>query len=251
MTLPPPPRAIALCGTGQRDVPGGTLPAGPMTVEFDKGQLRYLKVNGVEVLRGIGFLVGDEKWGTYAPRLGRLKIEERADGFTVSFRAVCKRSDQEISYTAVIEGTRGGDLSFACTATPKTEFLTARTGFVVLHPLRGVAGFPVQIEHVDGSLVVGRFPELVDPVQPVLDIRALTHEILPGLKATVRMEGDAFEMEDHRNWTDASFKTYVGPLARPWPYTLAAGKPVTQSIKFSLSGPAPAERSGAAERTVT
>ena len=29
------------------------------------------------------------------------------------------------------------------------------------------------------------------------------------------MSGDSFEMEDHRNWTDASFKTYVRPLALP------------------------------------
>ena len=28
-------------------------------------------------------------------------------------------------------------------------------------------------------------------------------------------------MEDQRNWTDASYKTYVRPLALPWPYTLA------------------------------
>ena len=38
------------------------------------------------------------------------------------------------------------------------------------------------------------------------------------------MEGDTFEMEDHRNWTDASFKTYVRPLALPWPYTLQGGR---------------------------
>jgi len=50
------------------------------------------------------------------------------------------------------------------------------------------------------------------------------------------MEGDTYETEDHRNWTDASFKTYVRPLARPWPYTLEAGEPVKQSIKVSLSG---------------
>ena len=250
MTHPTPSRAIALCGTEQRDVPGRTLRAGAMTVEFDNGQLRYLKINGVEVLRGIGFLVRDENWGTYAPKLGRLKIDQRADGFSLSFRAVCKRTDQEISYVAVIEATGGGDLSFVCTATPKTEFLTARTGFVVLHPLHGVAGFPVEIEHVDGKMVLGRFPELVDPVQPVLDIRALTHELLPGLKATVRMEGDAFEMEDHRNWTDASFKTYVRPLSRPWPYTLAAGKPVTQSITISLSGAVPAAQGAAASQRV-
>ena len=37
------------------------------------------------------------------------------------------------------------------------------------------------------------------------------------------MQGDIFEMEDQRNWTDASYKTYVRPLALPWPYTLPAG----------------------------
>jgi hypothetical protein len=217
-----------------------------MAVEFDNGQLRYLKVNGVEVLRGIGFLVRDENWGTYTPALSNLRIDQRADGFTVSFHAVCKRHDQEISFDVVIEGTPEGNLSFGGTATPKTDFLTARTGFVVLHPLRGVAGFPLEVEHVDGRVVVGTFPALVNPVQPVLDIRALTHEVMPGLKATVRMEGDTFEMEDHRNWTDASFKTYVRPLNRPWPYTLKAGEPVEQSIKVTLSGKVPASRGAAA-----
>ncbi len=31
------------------------------------------------------------------------------------------------------------------------------------------------------------------------------------------MEGDTYEMEDQRNWTDASYKTYVRPLAYPGP----------------------------------
>jgi hypothetical protein len=246
MTHPQPGRAIALCGTEQPDVVGRTLRAGPMEVEFDNAQLRYLKVSGVEVLRGIGFLVRDENWGTYAPVLTNLKIDQRADGFSVSFHAVCKRNDQEIAYDASIEGSAEGNLSFVGTATPKTDFLTARTGFVVLHPLRGVAGCTLEVEHVDGSIVAGKFPELVDPVQPVLNIRALTHEVMPGLKAIVRMEGDTFEMEDHRNWTDASFKTYVRPLSRPWPYTLIAGETVRQSITVTLSGKGAAGRGAAA-----
>src|SRR6185436_14219684 len=49
-------------------------------------------------------------------------------------------------------------------------------GFVVLHPLKGVAGQAVDIEHVDGSKVKSKFPELVNPIQPVLNIRSLTHE---------------------------------------------------------------------------
>ena len=66
------------------------------------------------------------------------------------------------------------------------------------------------------------FPASIDPVQPMMDLRALTHEAAPGLTVTCRMEGDTYEMEDQRNWTDASYKTYVRPLALPWPYTLAA-----------------------------
>jgi D-apionolactonase len=235
MKTPNPSRAIALCGTEQPDVPGRILKAGPLSVEFDNGQLRYLRYNGVEVLRAVGFLVRDENWGTYTPIISNLQINQRANGFSIAFHAVCKRPGQEIGYDASIEATPDG-LVFEGSAIPQTKFLTARTGFVVLHPLKGVAGCPLEVEHVDGKIVKTKFPTEVNPVQPVLNIRSLTHEVLPGLKATVRMEGDTFEMEDHRNWTDASFKTYVRPLILPWPYTLQAGERVVQLIKLTLTG---------------
>jgi hypothetical protein len=230
------------CGTEQPDVVGRVLEAGPLSVELDNGNLRYLKVGGVEVLRALAFLVRDENWGTYIPTLSDVVVDQRADGFTVSYHAACRRAGQEIGYEARIEGRSDGSLEFTGVATPATDFLTARTGFVVLHPLHGVAGNPLEIEHVDGRRVNSTFPALVDPVQPFLDIRSLTHEVLPGLKAVVRMEGDTFEMEDHRNWTDASFKTYVRPLALPWPYTLKAGETVRQSVTMSLIGTARAAR---------
>ena len=216
----------------------GPVTAGPLSVELDNGALRYLRVNGVEVLRAVAFLVRDENWGTYVPALSDLKVDQRNDGFSVSYHAVCKGAGREIAFDCTIEGKPDGSLNFAGTATPKTDFLTARTGFVILHPLNGVAGHGIEVEHVDGKVVKDKFPPLVNPIQPFLHIRALTHEVLPGLKATVRMEGDTWEMEDHRNWSDASFKTYVRPLALPWPYTLKAGEPVRQSISITLSGKA-------------
>ena len=245
-----PSRAITLCGTEQPDTPGRILKAGPMTVEFDNGQLRYLKVNGIEVLRAIGFLIRDKNWGTATPTISNLKVDQRSDSFSVSFHAACRIENQELVYDAKIEGMKDGNLEFTGTAVPKTDFLTARTGFVVLHPLKGVAGFPVDIEHVDGNKIKSKFPELVNPIQPVLDIRSLTHEVMPGLKATVRMEGDTFEMEDHRNWTDASFKTYVRPLMLPWPYTLKAGEVVKQAIKVTLSGVAAKGGESAAGKSI-
>ena len=127
-----------------------------------------------------------------------------------------------------------------------SDFVTNRTGFVVLHPLEGVSGAPVEVEHVDGSVEQSRFPELIDPTCPFMDIRALTHEPLPGLRVACRMEGDTFEMEDQRNWLDASYKTYVRPLALPWPYTIAQGEKLSQRISLAVDGqPARSLASGA------
>jgi len=53
------------------------------------------------------------------------------------------------------------------------------------------------------------------------------------------MEGDAWETEDHRNWTDASFKTYCRPLELPWPYTIAGGTEVRHTVTLSFEGRLP------------
>jgi len=250
MTSALPSRAIKLCGTEQPDGVGRVLRAGPLSVELDNGNLRYLRLGDVEVLRALAFLVRDENWGTCVPALKDLVVEQRPDSFSVSYRANCNRAGQELAYVARIEGRSDGSLEFTGAVTPTTNFVTARTGFVVLHPLKGVAGRPVVVEPTDGSVQTSRFPELVDPLQPFLNLRSLTHEVMPGLQAAVRMEGDTFEMEDHRNWTDASFKTYVRPLALPWPYLLKAGVPVRQSVSLTLSGVVPAAAASTVDKTV-
>ncbi|MGH6884365.1 MAG: hypothetical protein ACREFM_25815, partial [Hypericibacter sp.] len=245
MAIAAPSPAIMLAGTEQPNVAGRTLKAGPLTAELENGALRTIRFGGVEVLRTVAFLVRDENWGTFDPAIGDLKVTEGADGFAVSYKAVCSDAKRKIRYDARIAGKPDGSLSFEATATPETDFLTNRTGFVVLHPLKGVAGHPVKIEHVDGRKVADKFPAIVNPVQPFLDIRALSHEAAPGVWATTRMEGDSFEMEDHRNWCDASYKTYVRPLALPWPYTLKKGESFKQSVSLSFSGPAPKPATGA------
>jgi hypothetical protein len=76
-----------------------------------------------------------------------------------------------------------------------------------------------------------------------MDIRALSHEVTVGLRVTCTMTGDTFEMEDQRNWTDASYKTYVRPLGLPFPYRLTAGEIIEQAIEIRFVGqPAAARR---------
>ena len=245
MALAEPSSLIKTTGTLEADTAGKTLLAGALSVEFDNGNLRYIRLKGVEVLRALSFLVRDENWGTYTPVLRNLSIKQQPSSFVISYQASCTRQDQSIDYEAHIEGHADGSLIFRGKAIPKTDFLTARTGFVVLHPLTGVVGQALKVEHVDGTVTESQFPEQVNPDCPFRDIRALSHQVLPGVWARCVMQGDAFEMEDHRNWTDASFKTYVRPLSRPWPYTLPAGEAIEQSVSLHFSGPVPGHASSA------
>ncbi len=229
-------RARLIYGTSEAPPPPHHLTAGALSAMLEDGNLRTVRFDGVEVIRAVSFLVRSRAWTTLAPAISDLVVEQTADAFTIAYTARVQDGDATLDYVARIRGEAGGRLAFECTATAVTAFETCRTGFVVLHPLFGVAGNHVRIAHADGSVEDGRFPALIDPVQPLRNLRALTHTPVPGLTVTCRMEGDTFEMEDQRNWTDASLKTYVRPLALPWPYTLAAGERLVQRVTLNCAG---------------
>ena len=167
-------RAVKLCGTEQVDPPMRTLTAGPLSAEFDNGALRYIRFGGVEVLRAIAFLVRDENWGTFTPTIEDLRdraVRRRLHGLLP--RPPAPTRTRRLVYDARITGRRDGSLAFEVVAEPRTDVLTNRTGFIVLHPVEGVAGRPVRILHVDGREEQSRFPEAIDPRCPFRDIRAL------------------------------------------------------------------------------
>jgi hypothetical protein len=235
-----PSKAVMYFGTEAPVERPKVLRAGPLTCALENGNLRYIRIGDKEALRALSFIVRDENWATYNPVISNLKVGQGPSGFEVSYDAVCKDARQELHYRATIEGRTDGSLLFEGAATAVSDFLTNRTGFVVLHAIDGVAGCWVRVEHTDGRTVESEFPTLIDPACPFQDIRALTHEVGDGVKVKLTMEGDAFEMEDHRNWNDASYKTYVRPLAKPWPFTIAAGETTEQRVLLQIEGEAPA-----------
>ncbi|KQR77961.1 D-apionate lactonase [Rhizobium sp. Leaf341] len=232
--------AFRLTGTFRTEPDPLVLIAGGLSAEFSGGALRNIRYEGVEVLRAISFLVRDRDWGTYDPEIADLVVDQHANGFTVSYGATCLGPDgTHLDIKARIDGESDGRLRFSGTARSDTGFETNRCGFCVLHPIVGVAGSAVRIEHVDGTLEDTVLPDLIEPWQPFKDMRAITHLARPGVKVECRMEGDTFEMEDQRNWSDASYKTYVRPLALPWPYHIAAGAEVEQAITLQVMHDAP------------
>ena len=71
-----PSRAIQWFGTEEPVAPVRLLKAGPLTAELEGGNLRYVRFDGVEMLRAISFIVRDRNWGTYSPRISGLNISE-------------------------------------------------------------------------------------------------------------------------------------------------------------------------------
>ncbi|SDB35454.1 hypothetical protein [Bauldia litoralis] len=240
-------QAIKLFGTDEPAPTQRLLTAGPITATLEDGQLRWIRIGDAEAVRAIGFLVRDRNWSTPTPEVSDLTVKETRGGFKVAFDALWRTADgtfsARLSYTAKASGT----LTCEAVGAPAQDFQTCRTGFVILHPLKGFVGKPVTIEHADGSVATSTVPEEIVPDQPFLLVRAMTHSPLRGVKAELRMEGDTWETEDHRNWTDASFKTYSRPLSLPYPYPIAKGEEVRQSVTLTFTGKlpkAPAEGSG-------
>src|SRR6187551_42108 len=52
-------------------------------------------------------------------------------------------------------------------------------------------------------------------------------------------EGDIFETEDQRNWSDASYKTFCTPLSKPFPVQLRRGEKVHQKVIFKSESELP------------
>ncbi|HEX8048151.1 D-apionate lactonase [Rhizobium sp.] len=226
---------FVLYGTRETEIPPVRLTAGPLAVDFKDGNLRTITYDGTEVLRAVSYLVRDRDWGTYAPSISDLQIDQGNDAFSVGYIAQCAGPNSTaLEIRVQISAEAGNIVTFDAAAISKTGFETNRCGFCILHPIVGVAGTPVSVEHVDGHHEDTHFPDLIEPWQPFKDMRAITHGVMPQVTAECRMEGDIFEMEDQRNWSDSSYKTYVRPLALPWPYQIPAGQSVRQRIVLTI-----------------
>ena len=228
--------AIALYGTAQPVPERRQLTAGRLTAVWDQGALRTICWDGVEILRGIAFLSRDEAWGNNTAEIVDLDIAVETAHFQVCFDIAITNGAQRLTAAARIEGDQDGRLSFAVSAAAETDFATNRTGLVILHPLEHVVGQPVDVVHTDGTRARRQFPDRISPAQPIFDIRSLTHDAGPGIKVAIMLEGAKFEMEDHRNWMDASYKTYSGSLLDPWPYVIGRGETVAQSATLTVTG---------------
>lgn len=213
------------------------LRSGPVTLLFepDTGFLRQIRIGDHEVVRAIYAAVRDRNWDTIPVQISNLASETGPDTFQVKFEAVCKQGEIDFCWKGTITGDAQARVTYRLEGEARSTFLKNRVGLCVLHPIVECAGKPCRVEHVDGSLEDGSFPQAISPHQPFKNIRALRYDLGPGARAEIRFEGETFEMEDQRNWTDASFKTYSTPLELPMPAKVEKGTRLTHTVTVSVS----------------
>lgn len=229
----------SLFGTDSKPVASEQIRFGKTEFTFENGAIRHLKLDGVEAIRSIAFLVRDRDWGTLEPQISDERRASEGGFLRISYRARFQSHGATLDVEITIHAS-GDGLSMSAAGTADGAFETNRAGFTVLHPINGVAAHPATIEHSDGSVEESQFPELIEPWQPFMDIVAISHGV-SDQTVTCRFSGDTFEMEDQRQWGDASFKTYNRPLALPWPYLIADGARLDQSVELTWShNPKPA-----------
>jgi hypothetical protein len=212
------------------------LRAGPLTAELEGGDLRYICAGDVEIVRRLYMAVRDQNWDTIEPRYTSFDIDDRGDSFAVRYTAEHVRGDVDFAWAGVIEGQADGVIRFRMSGEPRRPFHRNRIGFCVLHPMT-LAGTPATVTTPEGE-GKGQFPERISPLQPFLDMISIEHPAGATASCRIEFEGDLFEMEDQRNWTDASYKTYCTPLRIPYPVLIEPGLPIVQSVKISLHGTA-------------
>lgn len=242
------PLAVEVLRSGSLSTPPlrQQLRAGPLQVWLEEGALRsiyLLHAPQYEILRGIYAAIRDQNWNTIVPHFLSYKVDAQEAAFHVQFVAEHVTDEIDFIWQGTIDGNTAGEITFTFDGQARRAFRKNRVGFCVLHSL-DLAGAELEVETPAG-IIHSVFPASISPYQPFKDITAMRYTCIPASPdaAPIRMElsftGDLFEMEDQRNWTDASYKTYCTPLYLPYPVELAAGQHVTQRITLRpLSLPA-------------
>lgn len=221
------------------------LHAGAWTLELDEqGVLRHIRLGDREVLRGLAGVVRDADWGTVEGAVTIERCEVAEDGFSVFFTSEHRGAGVDLVWAGTVTGHPDSTVRMTFDGRVRRSTRTNRIGLVALHALEA-AGHPVDVIHADGTVESSRFPDLVSPHQPFLDVAAFRQRTQDGAEIEILFEGDVFETEDQRNWSDASFKTYSRPLSLPFPFTLQEGEVVTQSVTLRATGTLPSRADSA------
>jgi hypothetical protein len=239
-------RSLALYGRPSAPERPIELRAGPVVALLDGPDLRHVRLGGVELIQRVYVAVRDAAWNTIPATYTDWVREIATDRFEVRFRAHHRHEAIDVAWEGRILGTPDGRITYEMDGTCNGVFSYSKIGVNIHHDLRGAADRPYRARNGDHTWT-GRLPSDIDP-QRIVDgslsgmfdpYEELAIEVVDGLEAVVALEGDLLELQDHRNWTDANFKSYGTPLALGFPFDSTDGQRIRQVLTIGHTGRPP------------
>jgi D-apionolactonase len=220
------------------------LRAGPVHLLYSDGDLRKICHGEVEVARRIYVAIRDLDWNTLPGVISNLDITDRNDSFAIRFTRRHTVGTLDYQWCAEIDGSADGTIRYRMRGEARSDFPYAKIGICVHHPIDGYAGHEYR-SNTPGGPVTGNLPDAIGPQihlddgtdQPLFEPFA-DLEISHSSGGTVQFEfaGDLWEMEDQRNWTDASYKSTSTPARLGYYHEAHASEQFDQQVVIRTAG---------------
>jgi hypothetical protein len=190
----------------------------------------------IEMLRRIFVTVRDPEWHEVPPTQWNCDVNDSLRSATIVARHVSERVDFQWRGTFKI-GARGRSIRFSFEGEALRAMEVCRLGLIVLMPIDTLVGAQITTQGPGGEDTLA-VSSVIAPQPMVGGLPAAMTRPFSWLKVAradfgsieLRLTGDLFEIEDQRNWGDASFKIYCTPLSLGFPREIKAGVRVAHSV---------------------
>jgi D-apionolactonase len=245
-------RHLAWHGSEQPAAEQTELIAGPLRAVLAGPDIRYIRYGATEVVQRIYVAVRDTVWNTVPGRMVDLEVLQSEGSFQVRFGQRHTYKDLDFAWTATISGSADGVLTYEMDGEALCDFRHNKIGLNIHHPLPEYTRRPYRAStpggEISGIIDWDITPQLVvhgNLTAMFPDYNHLEVDLASGCRATFDFEGDQFEMQDHRNWSDGNYKTYGTPLALGYPFDVKKGQRIHQRVTLRVDGPMAANDPGA------
>ncbi|MBN1600560.1 MAG: hypothetical protein JW915_03075 [Chitinispirillaceae bacterium] len=210
-----------------------TFECGPVSFLYQNGMIRSVMYGKTELIRRIYMALRDSVWNTIPYTVSKPEIRQNENTFSLSFNANHVHDSIKFQWKGLIECSNDGIVRFQMRGKSLSTFYRNRIGLCVLLPL-SFSGKDVLIIDAKNTATNGVFPVQIAPHQPFTSISKVKGSAPHGTSYELSFDGDIFEMEDQRNWTDASYKIYSTPLSQPIPVIVNENDEISQSVTLLI-----------------
>ena len=217
------------------------LEIGNFSFEYDSGDLFRLKWRGDEVIQRAYVALRDENWNTIPAAISDLDIQHGKDSLIITFLAKHTFENIDFSWRGEIYANIFDELHLKMNGTVNGEFNYCKIGINIHHGLSAYRDLKFTAKTLAGDYSSSFGPDLVPQLVHERVLTAMTphyeklHVEFPKFNAEFSFLGDRFEMQDHRNWSDANWKSYGTPLENGFPFQAHAGQEIYQEVRLLIA----------------